>query len=55
MKSELHWPRVYEEIAFKASNSLFLFLALVAILLIRVKPLAILVEGHLGNIPMKFE
>ena len=34
----------------------FLFLALAAILLIEAKPyLAILLEGHLSNIPMKLK
>ena len=41
---------------FKAIYSRFLILALAAILLLKAKLFKLfLVEGHLGNIPMKFE
>ena len=43
-------------LAFKANYSRFLFLALVAIFVHRSRTvLAILVKGHLSNIPMKFK
>ena len=52
MKFESHWPKGSGGVNFIHD---FLFLALAAILFIEAKPfLAILVEDHLSNIPMKF-
>ena len=56
MKSESHWSRVYKEIAFKASTSFFFYFYLLQpFCLSEQNRFSYLVEGHLGNIPMKFE
>ena len=52
----LKFSGFYLELLLKQIIHDFLFLAEAAILLIEAKPfLAILVEGHLSNIPMKFK
>ena len=56
MKFESQWPRVQEELAFKANYSRFSIFSSGGYFVIKAKPLlAILVEGHLSNIPMKFK
>ena len=56
MVFESHWPRVQEELAFKANYSRFSTLSSGGHFVHRSKTfLAILVEGQLINIPMKFK
>ena len=56
MKFELHWPRVQEELAFKANYSRFSIFSSGGHFVHRSETvLAILVEGHLSNILMKFK
>ena len=56
MKFESHWPMVQEELAFKANYSQFSIFSSGSHFVHRSKGiLAILVEGHLSNIPMKFK
>ena len=57
MKFKSHWRKGSGGVSFFKQNiHYFLFLALAAILFIGAKTvLAILVEGHLSNIPMKFK
>ena len=55
MKFESHWPKVQEELAFKANYSRFsIFSSGGHFVHWSGTVLAILVEGHLSNIPMKF-
>ena len=56
MKLESHWPKVQEELAFKANYSRFsIFSSGGHFAHWSETVLAILVEGHLSNIPMKFK
>ena len=57
MKFKSHWPKGSGGVKLlKQIIHDFLFLALAAILFIEAKPyLAVLLEGHLSNIPMKFK
>ena len=55
MNFESHWPKGQEELAFKANYSLFsIFISGGHFVHWSRTVLAILVEGHLSNIPMKF-
>ena len=55
MKFKSHWPKVQEELAFKANYSRFsIFSSGGHFVHWSETVLAILVEGHLSNIPMKF-
>ena len=55
-KSESHWPKVQEDLAFKSNYSQFSIFSSGGHFVHRSKTvLAILVEGHLSNIPMKFK
>ena len=55
VKFESHWPKK-EELAFKANYSQFSIFSSGGHFVHRSKTLfAILVEGHLSNIPMKFK
>ena len=56
MKFESHCPRVLEELAFKANYSRFSIFSSGGHLFHRSETvIAISVEGHLSNIPMKFK
>ena len=56
MKFKSHWPKGQEELAFKASYSRFSIFSSGGHFVHRSETvLAILVEGHLSNIPMKFK
>ena len=56
MKFKSHWPRVREELAFSANYSRFSIFSSGGHFVQRSETvLAILVEGHLSNIPMKFK
>ena len=56
MKFESHWPKVQEVLAFKANYSRFSIFSSGGHFVHRSGTvLAILVEGHLSNIPMKFK
>ena len=56
MKFKSHWPNVQEELAFKADYSSFSIFSSDGHFVHRSKTvLAILVEGHLSNILMKFK
>ena len=56
MKFESHWPKDQEELAFKANYSRFsIFSTGGHFVHWSGTVLAILVEGHLSNIPMKFK
>ena len=56
MKFESHWPKGLGESIYHLKQTIyvFLFLALAAIF-IGATVLAIVVQGHLSNIPMKVE
>ena len=56
MKFESYWPKVQEELAFNANySSLSIFSSGGHFVHWSKTVLAILVEGHLSNIPMKFK
>ena len=56
MKFELHWPKGSGELAFKANYSRFSIFSSGGHFVHRSGTvLAILVEGHLSNIPMQFK
>ena len=55
MKFESHWPKGSGEVSFKTNYSRFSIFSSVGHFVHRSRTvLAILVEGHLSNIPMKF-
>ena len=55
MKFESHWSKGLEEIAFKANYTRFSIFSSGGHFVHRSRTvLAILVQGHLSNIPMKF-
>ena len=55
MKYESHWPKVQENLAFKANYSRFSIFSSGGHFVHRSGTvLVILVEGHLSNIPIKF-
>ena len=56
MKFESHWPKGSGKVSFKANYSRFSIFSSGGHLVYRSGTIfAILVEGHLSNIPMKFE
>ena len=56
LKSESNWPKVYEELAFKANYICFSVFNSGSHFVHQSRPvLDFLVEDHLRNIPMKFE
>ena len=56
MKFESHWPKGSGEVSFKANYSRFSISSSGGHFVHRNRTfLAILVEGHLSNIPMKFK